>query len=110
MEAGQRSRTIDLGGLIALQPEFREFWVTEEKIAEAVRRIEAFADPLKIIVSGSRAMRDHRPNSDSDLAVILPCRHSRRGDQQEHHAQPRTARSANSYAVRPSAAAPPKRY
>jgi predicted nucleotidyltransferase len=43
--------------------------VTHEKVAEAIRRIVAAADPLQIIAFGSRARGDHRP--DSDLAVIL---------------------------------------
>ncbi len=45
--------------------------VTQEKVDEVVRRIVATADPLQIIVFGSRARGDHRPDSDLDLAVIL---------------------------------------
>ncbi len=49
----------------------RDWAVTSEKIAEAVRRIVAAADPLQVIVFGSRARGDHREDSDIDLAVIL---------------------------------------
>ena len=49
----------------------QDWSVTEDKIAEAVRRIVAAADPLQIILFGSRARGDHRPESDLDLAVIL---------------------------------------
>ncbi len=48
-----------------------DWGVTKEKVDEVVRRIVAKADPLKIIVFGSRARGDHRPDSDLDLAVIL---------------------------------------
>jgi predicted nucleotidyltransferase len=45
--------------------------VTKEKVEEALRRIIATADPLKIIAFGSRARGDHREDADLDLAVIL---------------------------------------
>ena len=45
--------------------------VTEERVAEMLRRIVATADPLQIIAFGSRARGDHRPDSDLDIAVIL---------------------------------------
>jgi predicted nucleotidyltransferase len=48
-----------------------EWYVTEEKVAEAVRRLVAAVDPLEIIAFGSRARGQHRPDSDLDLAVIL---------------------------------------
>lgn len=48
-----------------------EWWVTEQKVAEAVRRLVAAVDPLEIIAFGSRARGQHRPDSDLDLAVIL---------------------------------------
>jgi predicted nucleotidyltransferase len=48
-----------------------DWGVTKEKVDELVRRIVATADPLQIIVFGSRARGDHRPDSDLDLAVIL---------------------------------------
>ena len=37
---------------------------------EIVRRIVALADPDKIIIFGSRARGDHRPDSDIDILVI----------------------------------------
>jgi uncharacterized protein len=37
---------------------------------EIVRRIVAVADPDRIIVFGSRARGDHRPDSDLDILVI----------------------------------------
>jgi predicted nucleotidyltransferase len=45
--------------------------VTKEKVDEVLGRIVAMADPLQIIVFGSRARGDHRTESDLDLAVIL---------------------------------------
>jgi uncharacterized protein len=45
-------------------------WVTSEKIAEAVRRIAQAANPVKIIMFGSRARGQERPDSDVDLLVI----------------------------------------
>ncbi|HET8626698.1 MAG TPA: nucleotidyltransferase domain-containing protein, partial [Thermomicrobiales bacterium] len=38
--------------------------------AEIVRRIVAAADPEQIIVFGSRARGDHRPDSDFDILVV----------------------------------------
>lgn len=49
----------------------KDWAVTEEKIIEAVERIIAVANPLKIIAFGSRARGDFRPESDLDLAVIV---------------------------------------
>jgi predicted nucleotidyltransferase len=48
-----------------------DWYVTEEKVVEAVRRLVAAVDPLAIIAFGSRARGEHRPDSDLDLAVIL---------------------------------------
>lgn len=48
-----------------------EWFVTEQKVQEAVRRLVAAVDPLAIIAFGSRARGQHRPDSDLDLAVIL---------------------------------------
>lgn len=48
-----------------------EWFVTEQKVQEAVRRLIEAVDPLAIIAFGSRARGQHRPDSDLDLAVIL---------------------------------------
>ena len=48
-----------------------DWQVTESKVSEAVRRLVETVDPLAVIVFGSRARRQHRPDSDLDLAVIL---------------------------------------
>jgi len=46
--------------------------LTESDIAEMARRIVAAAQPLKVILFGSRARGTARPNSDVDLLVIKP--------------------------------------
>ena len=48
-----------------------DWYVTEDKVKEAVRRVVEAADPLAIAIFGSRARGEHRPDSDLDLAVIL---------------------------------------
>ncbi len=54
---------------------------------EIVRRIVKTIDPEKIILFGSRARRDARPDSDIDLLVIA------------HSTQPRYRRAAPLYGV-----------
>ncbi len=44
--------------------------VDSNTFSEIVRRIRAVADPRKIVLFGSRARGDHRPDSDIDLLVI----------------------------------------
>jgi len=44
--------------------------VTEDDILEMVRRITVAANPLKVILFGSRARGHARPGSDVDLLVI----------------------------------------
>ena len=44
--------------------------VGPETFAEIVRRIRSVAKPRKIVLFGSRARGEHRPNSDIDLLVI----------------------------------------
>jgi len=48
-----------------------DWYVTEAKVVDAVRRLIEAVDPLEIIAFGSRARGTHRPDSDLDLAVIL---------------------------------------
>lgn len=56
-----------------------------ELYAEVVRRIVAVADPDRIILFGSRARGDHRPDSDVDLLVV------------QESDEPRYARSGKLY-------------
>jgi predicted nucleotidyltransferase len=44
--------------------------VGPEIFAEIVRRIRSVANPRKIVLFGSRARGEHRPDSDIDLLVI----------------------------------------
>jgi len=44
--------------------------VGPETFSEIVRRIRSVSDPQKIVLFGSRARGDHRPDSDIDLLVI----------------------------------------
>ncbi len=44
--------------------------VTESLLAEIVRLIVSAGSPLKIVLFGSRARADHRPDSDIDLLVV----------------------------------------
>jgi uncharacterized protein len=41
-----------------------------EILSEIVRRIRLVANPQKVVLFGSRARGDHRPDSDIDLLVI----------------------------------------
>jgi len=50
----------------------------EAKINEAVRRIVRRFRPEKIVLFGSRARGDARPDSDADLLVVMKFRGSRR--------------------------------
>ena len=52
------------------QAEFVYPQVTDELLSEMVRRIRAAGNPLKIVLFGSRARGDARPDSDIDLLVI----------------------------------------
>ncbi len=42
----------------------------QQIISDIVRRIRSVANPRKIVLFGSRARGDHRPDSDIDLLVI----------------------------------------
>lgn len=44
--------------------------VTEEKLQEITNKLVAAVHPDKIILFGSRARGDHRPDSDVDLLII----------------------------------------
>lgn len=59
----------------------------ERTLAEVVRRIVAVADPERIVLFGSRARGDARPDSDFDLLVVAkgPC-HRRRTAQRIYRA------------------------
>ncbi len=60
--------TLNGGSMQAIsQPE-----VTNRLLQEMVRRIVEVAHPDRIVLFGSRARGDNRPDSDVDLLVILP--------------------------------------
>jgi predicted nucleotidyltransferase len=49
----------------------RDWGITPERIREAVERIVAGSNPLRVIAFGSWARGEHQLDSDLDLAVIL---------------------------------------
>lgn len=51
--------------------QLHQWGITEERVAEAVRRIVAACSPERIVAFGSWARGEARPESDLDLAVIL---------------------------------------
>ena len=56
--------------------------VDEAVLAEVVRRLVEAVDPDKIILFGSRARGDYRPDSDLDLLVI------KASEEPQHHTGP----------------------
>jgi predicted nucleotidyltransferase len=54
--------------------------VDSKILHEAVRLLLEVAQPVKIVLFGSHARRDARPDSDLDLLVILPAVADRRGE------------------------------
>lgn len=51
--------------------ELHQWGITDERVAEAVRRIVASCAPERIVAFGSWARGEARPESDLDLAVIV---------------------------------------
>ncbi len=56
--------------MVAIGNDTGEPDVDDALYQEIVRRVVALADPEKVIVFGSRARGDHRPDSEIDLLVI----------------------------------------
>jgi predicted nucleotidyltransferase len=56
---------------IVQKPAFPDWGITPERMREAVERIVAVSNPLRVIAFGSWARGEHQPDSDLDIAVIL---------------------------------------
>lgn len=54
--------------MVAYKPSQQE--LSPELLAEIVRRVVGTLSPQKIVLFGSRARGDHRPESDIDLLII----------------------------------------
>jgi predicted nucleotidyltransferase len=67
----------DFMAVSSLQPEIvqksavPDWGITPERMREAVERIVAASNPLRVIAFGSWARGEHQPDSDLDIAVIL---------------------------------------
>lgn len=46
--------------------------ITAQAVQQFARRLKPWCGPIKVLVYGSRARGTHRPDSDADVAVILP--------------------------------------
>jgi predicted nucleotidyltransferase len=44
--------------------------VTDDLLAEMVQRVREVGDPIKIVLFGSRARDDARPDSDIDILIV----------------------------------------
>lgn len=51
-------------------PARRRDWAADATLAEMIRRILAAGEPQKIVLFGSRARGDARPDSDYDLLLV----------------------------------------
>ena len=54
------------------EPKLADRWDLRLPLQEAVERIVAGFDPLKIVLFGSLARGEHRADSDVDLLVVIP--------------------------------------
>lgn len=60
------------GGPLTMPPPIDAWPPAEEMIPELLQTIVDFCDPLAVILFGSFARGDQRPDSDVDLLVVMP--------------------------------------
>lgn len=46
--------------------------ITDDQLADIIRRIMEAANPINIILFGSTARGENRPDSDIDLLIVMP--------------------------------------